>query len=30
MPFLGSLDEATVYSGTALTAAEIVLLYWTR
>ena len=29
-PFLGSLDEATIYSGTALTAANISLLYWTR
>ncbi len=29
-PFLGSLDEATVYAGTALTAAQVGLLYWTR
>ncbi|MDP9219894.1 MAG: S26 family signal peptidase, partial [Actinomycetota bacterium] len=30
MPFLGSLDEAAIYSGTALTAADISFLYWTR
>ncbi len=29
-PFLGSLDEATVYSGTALAASDIAYLYWTR
>jgi signal peptidase I len=28
--FQGSLDEATVYSGTALTAANVALLYWSR
>ena len=30
VPFLGSLDEATVYSGTALSASDIAYLYWTR
>jgi signal peptidase I len=30
VPFVGSLDEATVYSGTALTAANVAYLYWTR
>jgi hypothetical protein len=30
MPFRGSLDEATVYAGTALSAANISYLYWTR
>ncbi len=30
VPFLGSLDEATVYSGTALSASNVSLLYWTR
>jgi signal peptidase I len=30
MPFLGSLDEAAIYSGTALSAADIAFLYWTR
>jgi hypothetical protein len=30
MPFVGSLDEAAIYSGTALTATDISFLYWTR
>jgi hypothetical protein len=30
VPFVGSLDEATVYAGTALTAANVAYLYWTR
>jgi hypothetical protein len=30
VPFLGSLDEAAVYSGTALSASDIAYLYWTR
>ena len=29
-PFLASLDEITVYSGTALTAQQVAFLYWTR
>jgi signal peptidase I len=29
-PFLGSLDEASVFSGTALAASDISYLYWTR
>ncbi|HEY7469880.1 MAG TPA: signal peptidase I [Acidimicrobiia bacterium] len=29
-PFLASLDEATVYSGTALTAQQVAFLYWAR
>lgn len=29
-PFLSSLDEITVYSGTVLTAQQIAFLYWTR
>jgi signal peptidase I len=29
-PFLASLDEITVYSGTALTAQQIAFLYWSR
>jgi signal peptidase I len=29
-PFLASLDEITVYSGTALTAQQVAFLYWAR
>jgi len=29
-PFMASLDEITVYSGTALTAQQIAFLYWAR
>lgn len=30
VPFQASLDEAAVFSGTALTAAQVSYLYWTR
>ena len=29
-PFMASLDEITVYSGTALTAQQVAFLYWSR
>ena len=29
-PFMASLDEITVYSGTALTAQQVAFLYWAR
>jgi hypothetical protein len=29
-PFQASLDEITVYSGTALTAQQVAFLYWAR
>ena len=29
-PFLASLDEVTVFSGTALPAQQVAFLYWTR